>query len=109
MTHPLGVQPALTPEQWAEALSLAPGVAWGFGPATTGSASRHAVAAICLYGTPEGFTHEHVEALSRMLDQAERFGADSPFRADKDWWTLLPKAREAKDLIAALLPPKSLP
>lgn len=98
------IKPALAPQEWAKELAV-PASATGRGlqmaddgktvvvePARWERA--HAVAALCLYGQPFGFTHDDVRLLRN---------------AAAEWAMVSPPAIAALNLadrIAALLPPE---
>lgn len=65
MSDPLEHAPALSPEEWAKALRCPPGVIYGF-EGDEGEMSRHRMAAMCLYGIPEGFTHADARLLRSL-------------------------------------------
>ncbi len=85
------VAPALSSEEWRRALSLPPGVVYGFHE-SEGSIDRHALAAICLYSTPNGFTQADVDMLLRA--SMEMFSS-----SDRDL------AESLQSRISSLLPP----
>jgi hypothetical protein len=101
------IPPALTPEQWAQILD--PG-------RSNGSAnghhqlSRHATAAVALYGQPYGFTHADVddeqqvaEYCDRMADAQEDLGEIATAATFR---TLAGRHRDRAAKISALLPPR---
>lgn len=59
---------------------------------------RHALAALCLYGTPNGFTHEDVGLLYDVVERADRLGLLNDPR---------PELQSLAARLAALLPPPS--
>lgn len=65
---------------------------------------RAALAALALWGQPEGFGHADVAALRRSLDNAERWIASRMLDPRDD--AALTQARSAVDRLAALLPPE---
>jgi hypothetical protein len=86
------IKPALSAEEWGDELKgrEADGVAhW---PLV--DYSRHALAALCLYGHPFGFTRADLEALADVLRQPLARGTAAPLVG-------------LSHRIAALLPPET--
>jgi len=83
------IKPALTAEEWASPGDVFDGyvdidrgivdVQMG-GPAglRDEDRERHALAAICLYGQPFGFTHEDLSCLNATMDSLEYHGIPQP-------------------------------
>lgn len=69
-----------------------------------GEKGRHAMAAMCLYGQPYGFTHGEIQHLSHAIDDAERWIAKNPY-AGHDGAVEASRVVLAK--LRALLPPLS--
>lgn len=102
--------PALTPEEWASGeaergehlwLSRRSGLTAGWSHDGVPLAGmEHAVAALCLYGQPFGFTQEDVELLreAMVLDHYDGTGIDIVPGTDDKLSNLAAR-------IAALLPP----
>ena len=112
MTEP--IQPALTPEEWAETTSDPDHAVWppdslwydlsGRSPTSSLAAAKHAVAADALHGQPFGFTWEDV----RMLREAADTEVDDGFPPGA-YAAPLPESaalHNLADRIAALLPPE---
>lgn len=108
------MKPALTPEEWADALDSVPyltdmveeaaddlAVAFESGFAKHGT--RHALAALALHGQAWGFTHEDVANLKRIGNDYCAWASDSDERERDIAWgfSLLNLAAR----IEALLPP----
>jgi hypothetical protein len=91
------IEPALTEHEWRQALRHPPGVTFGFG-SDEGSMSRHRLAAMCLYNTPEGFTQEDVALLVRRAAHEEESASYHGAQVRSG-------LRNLADRIAALLPP----
>jgi hypothetical protein len=99
------IKPALTPEEWAKGeyrpkdrptMCLRDGgVRWpdwnGESLAGVGGESAHAMAALCLYGQPFGFTRSDVEAIRRP-----------------HWPANWDRIDDLADRIEALLPPEEV-
>jgi hypothetical protein len=122
------IEPALTPEEWAERRILfdrpegyEDWIEGGYAATSTGLVymlevegcnrdtemdRRHALAALALLGQPFGFTHEDVELL-RLL--ASNFSAQGMFvRGDLiRWETTGAFYSSLADRIEALLPPRT--
>lgn len=101
------ITPALTPEEW-ESGELDNAMLDDHDPArlfvyaagythARNAKDRHALAALCLYEQPFGFTQEEVTRLREEADSAESWYPGGP--GSHDWL----RALAAK--IAALLPP----
>lgn len=104
------VKPALTAAEWAELLDWQPEIGPPGGDAPYANAvemyaywasreiqyDRHATAALCLYGQPEGFTRRELEMLNIALSE---MGAD-----DTEWYE---DVRRVASKITALLPPET--
>jgi|SRR5688572_8430548 len=93
------IAPALTPEEWAEALFVGtnppPGGQIRF--TVRGPETWHRMAAVALHGKPFGFTREKLSALLALVDRLDGHAELSDEdRALVDWHT---------DRIEALLPP----
>lgn len=120
------IQPALSPEEWAEAGQASPmrsystldlakmtgDGAWeaanDFLHGCRGDA-RHVLAAICLHGQPFGPNHAHLRALRAILGEfrvhrSVKWSDDG--RADTQ--DNLRLAEELAGIIAALLPPEDV-
>jgi hypothetical protein len=69
------ITPALTPDQWHDALKDRAGyasamqLAWGN---DTSRENDHALAALCLFPQPFGFTHAELEALAILCEEIDR-------------------------------------
>lgn len=102
------IKPALTAEEWAvETMDgLGTRLTWAAKEAgVNDEVSRHALAALALYGQPFGFTHEDVELLHRGGEAivslaAEGYGDQREANAASD------RMGQLADRIAALLPEK---
>lgn len=95
------IEPALTPEEWAtrqrksgERLQIE------HEGCEIPRGDRAAVAAFCLDGQPNGFTHRHLAALRDTIEELE---ADGTRTSDE----ILRLLHETADRIAALLPPRT--
>ena len=74
------------------------------GPTVRGDGPRHALAALCLYQQPFGFTAEDVEALNEAVAELLQPGNLAP---PLPWQVRSAKAlRSLASRIAALLPPQ---
>ena len=107
------IKPALSPEEWAEVEAQRGPFAGPSRYVTSDDrcyagcriddAGRHAVAAVCLHGQIEGFTHEMVESLRAVanvtLDRDPREPHANPHAAALH--------RAIADRIEALLPPRT--
>lgn len=92
------VKPALTPEEWRQALDgEAP---WLYRGDDDTPESDHIVAALYLHGQPFGFTHDDVRALRDMPPVPWRYGGEGGVEAVEAW------LRDLADRIEALLPPE---
>lgn len=105
------IQPALTPEEW---------VVWlrHYDPASRiisghtedgGDLSQHALAALCLYSTPGGFTWEDVDDCRERAEDLRTQAKDTPSKSHDVQHGLFLAAQRwdrRADRIAALLPPR---
>jgi hypothetical protein len=90
------IEPALTPEEWAE-WQAHPDSALRLSCAASEASldlDTHGLAALCLYQQPFGFTREDVEILTRCAD------SDGTYEEDVE------PLRDLTARIAALLPPE---
>lgn len=88
------VEPALTPEEWADWIDSGDLQA----PLEAHGEVSHALAALGLYGQPFGFTRGDVTVLRDMV----YFGRKNGYTVDEDGLVLM---ASLADRIAALLPP----
>lgn len=120
------VQPAMTPDEWQK-LQAGGFPAYGGGPTVylfeirkdgqlwmpdatdefpLDSEQRHALAALCLYQQPFGFSQEDVAdvraAADFFVDQLRLY---KPGRMDSDEGRMVVRLRSLADRISALLPP----
>jgi hypothetical protein len=115
------IGPALTPEEWADTAFRKPGpggylcIASGsfvvfecYDPPMLEGQKRHALAALCLYQQPFGFTHEDIALLRKLNEandyaQGDRFGVlDVEITPDET-----ARLQSLASRIASLLPPKN--
>lgn len=95
------ISPALTPEEWAKG-----GRGWRHG-AVINAEDRHAVAAVCLYGQPFGFTRADVAFLQSLAawHHKQTYGKAAGWR--QSVLSEVVELRNLADRIAALLPPET--
>lgn len=108
------IEPALTPEEWGglrveydtHAYSIQGGRVWTHDDdRPTILPDRHALAALCLYGQPYGFTREDVglaRAMATDLEESARVN-DRPTGSSAKYAVAM---HDLADRIEALLPPE---
>lgn len=125
---PAALSPALTSDEWISAhrrIAEYEGAGWKtpefflvdlarwyrgepMSRESTHLAGRHVLAALCLYGTPEGFTHEDVSTLEWQADALERriaAGGPTEPALEKTYRPHILALRSISLRIKSLLPP----
>ena len=94
MTDAPKVTPALTPEEWADPRNV---MFSHIGPLEMDEEARHALAALALYGTKEGFTRKMLHSLIDLINLQDPESIEE----------ILADCRLLAARIEALLPPGS--
>lgn len=101
------IEAAMTPDEWGTWQKHPPSPQeWDYATGELGGVSTHGLAALALYGLPEGFTWEDVDLLRRDVE---------PVAADRAVGTgeqaavqrLYDRLESLASRIAALLPPRT--